>query len=281
MIWLLPAAGCSIVIALILKVNEERGGDRLVLAGANYIVAAVVSLGLLRGRMPVPGSYALSLGAAAGVDYVLGFLLLMAGIARGPLAVPVTVMRLSVAVPVAASVLVWSEHPGAFQWAGCALGLAAILLFGLGIQHSGSGSRPTGNYWMLIVSLFAVMGTGDLLLKAFRETSPQADMLPFTLILFSVAALFTWIVILLRRVTFDPATFLLGLLLGVPNLFSTVFMLTALRTTAASIAFPFVNLTVIMGSAVFGYLLWRERLSRLGIVGLILAAIAVVLLPAR
>jgi hypothetical protein len=35
LIWLIPAALCSISIALILKVNEGRGGDRVVIAGAN------------------------------------------------------------------------------------------------------------------------------------------------------------------------------------------------------------------------------------------------------
>ena len=43
MIWLLPAALCSITIAGILKVNEGRKGDRLLLAGANYIVASALS----------------------------------------------------------------------------------------------------------------------------------------------------------------------------------------------------------------------------------------------
>ena len=101
MIWLLPAALCSISIAGILKVNEGRKGDRLLLAGANYIVAALLSFAFAAGRLRAPEGATLALGALAGIDYVLGFLVLMAGIARGPLAIPVTVMRLSVAVNIA------------------------------------------------------------------------------------------------------------------------------------------------------------------------------------
>ena len=130
MIWLLPAAGCSIAIALILKVNEERGGSRVLLAASNYVVASLLSLALLGGRIPQPDAVTLTIGSVLGIDFVLGFLLLMAGIARGPLAVPVTVMRLSVAVPIAVSIVIWAEHPGAVQWIGITLGMIAIVLFG-------------------------------------------------------------------------------------------------------------------------------------------------------
>ena len=96
MIWLLPAAGCSILVALILKINEVRGGSRILLVGSNYIVASLLSLILLGGRISRPDAITLTIGSVMGIDFVLGFLLLMAGIARGPLAIPVTVMRLSV-----------------------------------------------------------------------------------------------------------------------------------------------------------------------------------------
>lgn len=279
MIWLLPAALCSISIALILKYGETKGCDRLLLVGANYITASLLSLLFAAPRLAVPGAATLTLGAAAGVDYVFGFLLLMAGIARGPLAVPVTVMRLSVAVPIVVSIAVWAERPGGLQWAGLALGAVAILLFGYSLSGGRGRRSEGGGYWMLIVALFLVMGAGDVLLKAFRELSFDTDRMTFTWILFTVAAVFTWILVWSRRTAFEGRSFLLGLLLGVPNLFSTVFTLLALKHVPASIAFPFINLTVIAGSALFGFFIWRERLYRLSLAGLVLAAIALVLLP--
>ncbi len=279
MIWLLPAALCSVTIAGILKVNEVRKGDRLLLAGANYIVASALSFVFVAGRLEVPEGATLAIGTLAGIVYVLGFLVLMAGISRGPLAVPVTVMRLSVALPIAVSILFWAERPGGFQWAGIALGAAAILLFGTSLSGSSERRGSGGGYWLLIVGLFLVMGIGDILLKAFRELSPDADRMAFTWILFTVAAIFTWAVILIRRIPFDRRTFLLGLVLGVPNLFSTLFTLLALRRVPASIAFPFINLAVIIGSALLAFIVWRESLDRLSIAGLALAALALVLLP--
>jgi drug/metabolite transporter (DMT)-like permease len=281
LIWLVPAALCSISIALILKVNEGRGGSRILIAGANYLVASAISFLMLGGRVPHPGTATLALGLAAGVIYVLGFLLLMAGIARLPLAVPVTIARLSVALPVIVAVLFWAEKPGIFQWLGLFLGLLAVLIFGKSFSGPGRVRDGGGRAALLVPALFVVLGLGDVALKAFRETAPDLDRLAFTWILFTAAAVLTWILIGVRRVRFDARTFALGLLLGVPNLFSTVFTLLARRGVPASIAFPFINLTVIVGSTLAGYILWKERLRGMSVAGLILAGCAILLLALR
>jgi drug/metabolite transporter (DMT)-like permease len=281
LIWLVPAALCSIAIALILKVNEGRGGNRILIAGANYLSASAISFLMLGGRVPLPGAATLAIGTATGVIYVLGFLLLMAGIARLPLAVPVTIARLSVALPVIVAVLLWAERPGILQWLGLSLGLVAVLILGLGFAGSGGASGGGKGAAFLVPALFVVLGLGDVMLKAFRETAPDLDRLAFTWILFTAAMVLAWILIGIGRVRFDGRTFALGLLLGVPNLFSTVFTLLALRAVPASIAFPFINLTVIVGSTLFGFVLWKERLRRMGVAGLVVAAAAIVLLARR
>jgi uncharacterized membrane protein len=278
-IWLLPAAGCSIAVALILKISEEARGNRLLLIGVNYTVAAVLAFLLTRGDIYWPGWKAFTLGASAGVDFVLGFLLMLSGMAMGPLAVPVTVMRLSVAVPIVASIMIWGERPGLYPAIGIVLGIFAMILFGSGLSDGRSRETTTGRYWFVIVSLFLVMGAGDLLLKTYREVIPGMDRIFFTFILFTTAAVMVWILVLKNGVSFNIKTFLLGALLGVPNLYSTIFMLKALETVPASRAFPFVNLTVIFISTLIGFAIWKERLGRVALIGLVLAAIAIVLLP--
>jgi drug/metabolite transporter (DMT)-like permease len=157
--------------------------------------------------------------------------------------------------------------------------LAAIILFGFGIGNGVRSGKSGGGFYFIIIAMFLVMGLGDVLLKAFREISPDSERLAFTWILFTVAALLTWLVALAGRVRIERSTLLLGLLLGVPNLFSTVFTLLALRSVPASVAFPFINLTVIFGSTLLGYIFWGERLGRTATIGLAAAAAALILLP--
>jgi multidrug transporter EmrE-like cation transporter len=49
----------------------------------------------------------------------------------------------------------------------------------------------------------------------------------------------------------------------------------------ASIAVPFINLTVIAGSTLLGLAVWRERLRRMSMLGLLVAALAIVFLSLR
>ena len=69
-----------------------------------------------------------------------------------------------------------------------------------------------------------------------------------------------------------------GAALGIPNFFSSLFLLKSLDTVAAVIAFPTFSVAVILVVAVAGVLAFRERLSRRQIVGGILICIALALL---
>ncbi|MBU8923080.1 MAG: EamA family transporter [Bacteroidales bacterium] len=278
MIWLLPAAVCSITIAAILKINEGAGGSRLVMMGSNYIVASLIALLMLRGNPGPFDGITLGLGVLTGADYVISFLVLMAGIGKGPLALPVTVMRLSVVVPVIASIFLWNETPGLMRYGGIVLGLAAIVFFGLGVAGHGRKKQATRGFWLLLAAIFISTGLASILLKTFREVSPDSRRLAFTWLLFSSAGILTWLIILSKRIRVDWKTFRLGMFLGLPNLFSTVFTLKALENIPASVVFPFINVTVIFGATLLGLFVWKEKLDRLSITGLVFAAVSLVLL---
>ena len=68
--------------------------------------------------------------------------------------------------------------------------------------------------------------------------------------------------------------------LGIPNFLSFYFLLKALAYFGSSGAFvyPLYNLGVILLSAIIGLLVFKERLSKLNIVGILLAITAITLL---
>ena len=68
---------------------------------------------------------------------------------------------------------------------------------------------------------------------------------------------------------------LAGLILGIPNFFSTYFLLKALETIPAYVTFPFVNIGLIMFSGLFGHFLFKEKMSTKKIVLMALGVIAV------
>jgi uncharacterized membrane protein len=75
---------------------------------------------------------AASLGAVSGILTYVATLAFFYHMRSGRLAVSWTVVGLAVAFPVAASVLLWHEHPSPKQWAGLGLLVVAFVLFGVG-----------------------------------------------------------------------------------------------------------------------------------------------------
>ena len=65
-----------------------------------------------------------------------------------------------------------------------------------------------------------------------------------------------------------------GLLVGIPNYFSARFLLYALQEVEAVIAYPTYSVFTIIVITLFGWLIWKERLTRqtlCGMTGIILS----------
>ena len=69
-----------------------------------------------------------------------------------------------------------------------------------------------------------------------------------------------------------------GAALGIPNFFSSLFLLKSLATVPAVIVFPTVNVAVILVVSLAGFLLFRERLNRRQLIGGGLICAALILL---
>src|SRR5688572_25145274 len=122
---------CSLSISLLLTLNEKRRGDRMVVAAANYGVAALLGLAMAKGRIDLPPEW---LGASLliGAGFVAGFHLLMRSIRSVGLAVTGSVARIASLGPVLLSILFYDERPSGAAWIGIGIGIVAFLLLGLG-----------------------------------------------------------------------------------------------------------------------------------------------------
>lgn len=291
MIFVLLTVLSSLGIVVILHYNERRTGDRLVVAGSNYVVASI--LGLLLSDLAEPEPAALGFGVVVGAGFVAGFLVLMRAMRRSGLGVPASVARLSMVVPVVGSILVYGEMPQTLQWLGIVLGIVAFIVLGAaqmlrrpGVSLAGAGSADAGlggiadatvdhRGTLLLAAVFVVIGLNDFSMKVAGESGIDTD--GFLFYLFTTAALLCWAVIVVRRRRPKRHELAVGALLGVPNFFSSYFLLHALDRLPAGVVYPVVSAGGVVAASIAGLLLWRERHSPLGWIGIGLAAIAVAL----
>jgi hypothetical protein len=297
MIFLVLAVACSTGIAVIFKVTGDRF-DLIALLTVNYLVALVTAVV----RLQIDGSpegfishpAMLALGVTLGALFIGSFSLFSIAIGVAGISLATATMRLSVALPFLASWWVWGEVPTTGQ----ALGLAAAALAFLLISRpsapastartaqigtsAGSAKGPLFIAGVLVL-LFVIGGTVDTTLKVFEEEfAPFTSRPLFLTMVFSSAFVIGSMITLFRvwRGSVWPPTSILGwgALLGLLNYWSTEFILLALDVLPGTIVFPANNVAIVGCATVLGVLVWHERLSTIKRTGLLVSALALVLL---
>lgn len=289
MLFLLAALTSSLFIAQLFKMAEVRQYARWIFLTANYLSALVTAVVVLWIENPEIATKAtnipsglLLLGTVSGALFIGAFFLFGNAVNVAGMSIAVGVMRVSVVLPFLASWLIWNEIPTLFQGVGMVVAVAAFFMIAH-TRHDGSGYRSRLRVFGASVLLFLGGGTVDIFLKTFQET--WSDDFPESLFLIMVFgfALLTGIVILyFANKPVEPsvrkASFVFGLVLGVFNYSSTDLFLRALTEIPGTLAFPVLNIGLVLGVAVIGWYFWNETLSRENRFGLFLAIMALIMM---
>lgn len=293
MLYLGLAVACSLAIAMIFKLSERRGLDRIALLTVNYAIAFVLAGALLASESGTGGeglvleAGLLGLGVWTGALFIGGFALFSYAILLAGMSLATGVMRLAVALPFLASWFIWGEEPSAAQLAGLGLaGIAFFLIARRGEQpvESVSGRGPAA--WQVagvLALLFLAGGAVDTSMKAFDELyAATSSRSLFLLMVFGASFVLGlgWVIWRGMRsgqwVRREEVG--LGVVLGLVNYGSAEFILQAISQLSGTFVFPANNIAIVVGAAVLGVVVWGERLSRTNKIGLGLAAGALLLL---
>ena len=269
---------CSTSIALILKHNDTRNGELIVLLAGNYLVASLIALILLLINPSAKFSFqTLLFGAALGFLFVITFFALALAIRHAGTGLAITSSRLSVIIPIIISILFFNESPNELYVIGFLFTLITFVLFYFSVKSGHKDGDGILKYFFLI-AVFIGIGINDFALKLFKVWRSELEEPFFVFFIFSSAFIYSTIYIIAKKVRIIPQTALWGLLLGVPNVLTTVFLLSALAILPAIVVFPLMNVGIILLTTFMAYLIWKEKLNRWGILALASGLLAIILL---
>ena len=278
MIALLLTIFCSTSIALILKDNDTRKGDPLVLLAGNYFIAAVIGyIFILCEQKAVLSAETLIFGVLLAVLFVASFFAFAKAVAAAGTALATVSSRLSVIVPLILSVLIFREQPSLYQLAGIILALITIILFYYSLRSESSRQLSFIDYFYLLAVLLGI-GLNDFAMKVFQQWRPVEEKPWFIFVIFCAATLYTFLVVYLRGIRFDREVLIRGGILGIPNMFSTFFILLALAQLPAIVVYPAVNIGIILLTTIGAAIIWKEQLNTYGRWALLSGIMAIVFL---
>lgn len=278
MIYLFLTIFCSTSIALILKQNDVKKGEPLVLLSANYFVCAIISLVYVL-NININFNYSLVLfGIMLGALFVLAFFAFAKAVSLAGTALATVSSRLSVIVPIIFTILIYNEIPSVFQITGIVLALFTIYLFYLSIKNNNNNKKNDTLKYLYLIGVLVGIGINDFCMKVFREIYTEVDKPLFLLSIFGSAFVYSFIFILLKKLRIDRKTVVSGLILGIPNVYSTYFLIGALSQLPAILVYPVINIGIIIFTAVLAAMIFKEKLNRYSLFSLFVGIIAIIFL---
>jgi len=266
--FLLLALLSSLSIVLLLRIYERKGLDRYVIIASNYLISGSLGFFFLTDKK-IPSIEVILFSAVIGLLFFVSFSFFSYSLKRSGIASTVTFGRLSLAVPVTASILLWGEQPSFTDIISLIVIFLIIVLW----------EKQIRNISPSLLLLFILFGTIDASMKYFKIRFPDVDNNIFLITLFYSALIWSWIFVFSSRRKIRRITVLNGLLLGIPNFFSSYFVLLALsKGIPAYITFPFINIGIIILSAILGKILFKEKLPMKRTLLIILGIGAILLL---
>jgi len=291
----------SASIALIFKYSEGRSMDRYVVTSFNYLAASLVSAVIIaasglefpfvstpvnfkdlaavfpasRGPVDLKASltWALVVGVPAGVFFFLAFIYYQKGINENGAGLAGAFSKIGILIPMSISIVVWNEIPTVLQTAGIALSVISILLVNISFRNFSLDKLR-----LTLLALFLFSGLAEFSNKVFQNYGLLEHRLVFLFFVFFTAFLISGTFLLSRKKAPKPRAMVTGLIVGLPNLFCSYFLIQALDGIKASVVFPIYTATTIVVINLGGYLIFNERLKNRERLSVLLTIIALVMI---
>ena len=275
MFYLILAILSSSLVSVIMRISDKYSRNNLTLLAFNYLLCSVVGAIYTGPGNLFPAQEGLGqtlmLGVIGGALFLASFAFFQWNISKNGVLMPTTFMKLGIVVPTLMSILLFGEKPRFVQILGILLAVAAIIIMN-------GGKREAVRSTLSLLLLLITTGFSNAMSKIFEEIGHKAFSDHFLFYIFTIAFVLCVGLCLIRGQKLTPADAFWGMVIGIPNYFSTRFMLHALSEIPAMIAYPRYSVASIVLVALVGVIFFKEKIERRKAISLGIVLVALALL---
>jgi drug/metabolite transporter (DMT)-like permease len=250
----------------------------------NYFVAAVLGFYLSNNSVSfqeIPNQPWFLGAFLLGIMFILVFNVMAQTSQKNGLSVASVSSKMSVVIAIVFGVWYYEESLGFVKLFGILLALIAVYLTSVKEKKETTEKQVS---LLFPILLFIGSGAIDTSLKFVETTFVQQGGVPlFSATIFGCAFILGMTILLYQIVKgtfrFEFKNILGGILLGVPNYFSIVYLLKALSTDGmeSSTAFTLNNVGIVILSTLFGLFIFKEKLIWKNWLGIVIAIVSILL----
>lgn len=262
MLYLVLGIFCSAAISVIMRFSERHINGKISMLAVNYFTCmtiAYISSGQAEFIPAAEGiKPALFMGVINGLFYVSELTMNQYNIKLHGVVLPSVFSRIGgLLLPLVVSVSIFGEHIRLTQIAGAVIAVAAIIV----INYE-KNTEKNSNPKITLMLVFIAEGLACVMSKVFEEKGNPLLSDNFLLYTFSTAFVFCVIIVLMRREKLGRYEIMFGVMIGAVNFGGSRFLLMALETVDAVIAYPLRSVAIIMVIALSGVCIFHEKLEK-------------------
>lgn len=274
MLYLCLAVLSSCAISLLMRLSADKVSARLGMLSVNYLICSLLGAAYAGFDLVAPEvagfPTTVALGVVGGILFLVSFILFQWNTARNGIVLSSVFMKLGLLVPMVLSVLVFREIPTWLQITGFCLALAAIVLI--------NAKKDRGRFHWELLLLLVMGGGADAMSKVFEALGPAKLANQFLFYIFAVALVLCLFLVLLKKERPGLRELLFGAAIGIPNFFSSKFLLRSLADLPAVVVYPSFSIGTMLITTLVGVFFFKERLGKLQWLALIAILAALLLL---
>lgn len=288
LVFLISAALIFVSIFVIFRLFEKYGINNSHAIIINYLTAASFSFLVYQGDIPIseiPNQSWFIPSIIIGMLFMGSFLLYAYSTQIIGIAITATSSKMSVIIPVLFGAYVYEhERLGIVKIIGLVLAISSFYL----IFKKEKSNKFDVKIALFSFLIFAFSGINDTVLKYIREIyfkSTETDInteILFMGSLFSIAFIAGLVVFgsitLLKKEKVELKSILSGVGLGLVNFFSALSMFKAMGYFESGVFFPIFNVGIVGLSALIGIIFFKEKMTTINRIGILLALVTILLL---
>ena len=284
MFYLLISICISSFLFVIFKLFDVLKVNTFQAIVVNYFVAAVLGFYLSNNSVSfqeIPNQPWFIGAFLLGIMFILVFNVMALTSQKNGLSVASVSSKMSVVIAIVFGVWYYEESLGFIKLSGILLALIAVYLTSVKEKKETTVKQVS---LLFPILLFFGSGAIDTSLKFIETSFVEEGGVPlFSATIFGCAFVLGMTILLYQIVKgtfrFEFKNILGGILLGVPNYFSIVYLLKALSTDGmeSSTAFTLNNVGIVILSTLFGLFIFKEKLIWKNWLGIVIAIVSILL----
>ncbi|MDO8999984.1 MAG: DMT family transporter [Bacteroidota bacterium] len=290
MIYIILTIVVSVLLLLVFKAFQKQEVNSIVAIVINYVVAGITGVIFLGSNINVDflfNSNWILISIPLGFLFISIFYLISQTAQKISISTASVANKMSVIMPVLFSVIFLGQQLSILKIIGVVLAMFAVYLS----TRSYNKEKGEQNLFWLPILVFIGSGLIDITINAcnalyIKSTDESAVFSICTFLSAFIIGTFVLMYLIIFKKSilikdvFNSKNILGGVLLGVPNYFSIYFIFKSLETNVLQSAqlFPVLNLANVALSAFLGWLVYKEKLAPVNLMGIVLAIISIVLI---